>query len=56
MCGFGLSKLESGHLRFLVLGTGAGVLPMFLATLFSKTLESVETVDISETMLKVMCF
>lgn len=40
-------------LNVLVLGTGAGVLPMFLRQHFASQLDSLVTVDINPTILKV---
>jgi tRNA1(Val) A37 N6-methylase TrmN6 len=38
---------EKGNLRILVLGTGAGLLPMFLRHQLSNNLEELVTVDIN---------
>lgn len=47
-----LSEKKSG-LRILVLGTGAGLLPMFLKHQLGDKLKEIVTVDISEEMLKI---
>jgi len=44
---------NSEKLNVLVLGTGAGVLPMFLSQHFAGNLESLTTVDINPTILKI---
>lgn len=40
-------------MRILVLGTGAGLLPMFLKSQLGERLKELVTVDINEDILKV---
>jgi len=44
---------NSEKLNILVLGTGAGVLPMFLSQHLAVNLESLTTIDINPTILKI---
>lgn len=44
---------EKGNLRILVLGTGAGLLPMFLRHQLSNNLAEIVTVDINPEVIKV---
>ena len=56
LAGLSLSKglLEQKALRVIVLGTGAGLLPMFLKNQLGDKLKELVTVDISEEMIKVI--
>lgn len=44
---------EKQQVRILVLGTGAGLLPMFLKNQLGERLKEIVTVDINEEILKV---
>ena len=44
---------EKDNLRVLVLGTGAGVFPMFMKTALGDSLKELVTVDINEDIVKV---
>ena len=48
-----LKLAEKGQLRILVLGTGAGLLPMFLRHQLDSVLAEITTVDINPEVLKV---
>ncbi len=45
---------EKGKLRILVLGTGAGLLPMFLRGQLGEKIEQIVTVDINPEVIKVL--
>jgi tRNA1(Val) A37 N6-methylase TrmN6 len=47
------SLVEKDKLRILVLGTGAGVFPMFLKTNLGESLGEIVTVDINPEIVKV---
>ena len=48
-----LKLAEKGQLRVLVLGTGAGLLPMFLRNQLDTVLAEITTVDINPEVIKV---
>lgn len=48
-----LKLAEKGKLRILVLGTGAGLLPMFLRNQLNSVLAEIVTVDINPEVIKV---
>jgi methylase of polypeptide subunit release factors len=48
-----LKLAEKGQLRILVLGTGAGLLPMFLRHQLDTVLAEITTVDINPEVIKV---
>lgn len=48
-----LRLAEKGSLRILVLGTGAGLLPMFLRSQLNSVLSEIVTVDINTEVIKV---
>ena len=48
-----LRLAEKGNLRILVLGTGAGLLPMFLRSQLNSVLAEIVTVDINPEVIKV---
>ena len=48
-----LRLAEKGALRILVLGTGAGLLPMFLRGQLSDKLAEIITVDINPEVIKI---
>ena len=43
-------------MRILVLGTGAGLLPMFLRSQLGEKIAELITVDINPEVIKVCCF
>lgn len=45
--------VEKDQLRILVLGTGAGLLPMFLKSQLGDKLKEIVTIDINEQIIKV---
>lgn len=45
--------VEKSKLRILVLGTGAGLLPMFLKSQLANRLEEIVTVDINDEIVKI---
>jgi tRNA1(Val) A37 N6-methylase TrmN6 len=49
-----LRLAEKPQVRVLVLGTGAGLLPMFLKGQLGDKLAEIVTVDINEEVIKVM--
>jgi tRNA1(Val) A37 N6-methylase TrmN6 len=51
-----LRLAEKGNLRILVLGTGAGLLPMFLRSQLNSVLAEIVTVDINPEVIKVISF
>jgi tRNA1(Val) A37 N6-methylase TrmN6 len=55
LAGFSLTPklLEKEGVRILVLGTGAGLLPMFLRSQLGDKIKELVTVDINEEMVKV---
>ena len=55
LTGFTINEAINGKdkLRMLVLGTGAGLLPMFLRSQFKEVASEIVTVDISEEMVKI---
>jgi len=56
MCGIGLApsfKDKDQKLNFLVLGTGAGLLTMFIQSQLKDHIQKLDTVDNNPTMLKI---
>ena len=55
LSGLSLAPLlaEKSKLRILILGTGAGLLPMFLQSQLQDRIQEIVTVDISEEILKI---
>jgi spermidine synthase len=55
LSGFSLAPklVEKDNIRILVLGTGAGLLPMFLKGQLGERLKELVTVDINEEIVKV---